>query len=129
MFKVKIESSCTSSVHMIKNKIIIEAHVKRVQGHFFFSLFNKLTLCALVFKAHTKDKGLHNLTFSICFSCLFFLGGLKFFCEFGYFVFLILALMTREEKVSKSEISFTESLGHMNALGWQGTQFLVLHCL
>lgn len=37
MIKVKIESFCTLSVHMIKkNKIIIEAHVKRVQGHFFF---------------------------------------------------------------------------------------------
>lgn len=98
MFKVKIESSCTSSVHMIKNKIIIEAHVKRVQGHFFFSLFNKLTLCALVFKAHTKDKGLHNLSFSICFSCLFFLGGLKFFCEFGYFVSLIFSTYDKGRK-------------------------------
>ena len=50
MLKMKIESSWASLAHMIrKNKFAIEANVAKGTMKFVFSLFSKLTLCALVF--------------------------------------------------------------------------------
>lgn len=134
MLKIKIETSWTSSVHMVKkNKITIGAHVESIPQNvicIFFYSANRL--CVLIFKANTKDKHLHNFAFSI-FPISIFLGGLKFIFEFWYFAFLILSFMAKEGMMSKSGIrhynSFTENLGHMDVLGWLGAQYLELCCL
>ena len=74
MIKVKIESFCTLSVHMIKkNKIIIEAHVKRVQGHFFFFIQQTDFVCFTL--KHTQKIKVYIILLSVFVSHVYFSKG------------------------------------------------------